>query len=104
LPALCLFIITHSIGLTGLLYNEQVFATSLTSIINVIPLTPNGIGVGEAAYEVFAGRIIGVNEVMGYASAFLAFRVLWITNSLPGLIFYLTYNTRTAEDEAKTTE
>ncbi len=98
MTAYCLLVIAQSIGLDGLQFAEQVFATSLTSFVNVAILTPNGIGVGEAAYEVIASRILGTNEVLGYASAFLAFRVLWIINSLPGLGFYLTYNTQKTQD------
>ncbi len=52
---------------------------------NLIPVTPGGIGVGEAVFDQIC-RWGSANASAGYGSAFLAHRSLAIAATLPGLL------------------
>jgi uncharacterized membrane protein YbhN (UPF0104 family) len=54
-------------------------------LVNTLPLTPGGLGVGEAAFDaLFAG--VGLN---GGAETLLAWRLIMFLISLLGLVYYL---------------
>jgi uncharacterized membrane protein YbhN (UPF0104 family) len=57
-------------------------------IANSIPLTPGGLGVGEAAFAQLAHILEPVPSHASYATAFLAMRVL---NALIGILGLLPY-------------
>ena len=54
-------------------------------LVNALPLTPGGLGVGEAAFDVLFGML----HLTGGAEALLGWRFLMITAGLLGLFFYL---------------
>jgi len=53
--------------------------------VNVLPVTPGGLGVGEAAFE----KLFSLAGLTGGADALLGWRLLTILMSLLGLAFYL---------------
>ncbi len=57
----------------------------LGHLANALPLTPGGLGVGEAAFD----ALFAVAGLKGGAEALLGWRLLTILISLLGLIFYL---------------
>jgi uncharacterized protein (TIRG00374 family) len=67
-------------------------------LANTVPLTPGGLGVGEAAFE----RLFQIAGISSGAESLLAWRVLTTLLSLAGLLFYLKGRERllhTAEAE-----
>lgn len=58
-------------------------------IANAIPLTPGGIGIGEAAFAHVAVMLESAPSGASYATVFLAMRVLVVLASAVGLIPYL---------------
>jgi uncharacterized protein (TIRG00374 family) len=54
-------------------------------VANSLPVTPGGLGVGEAAFE----RLFQMAGFTGGAVAILGWRVLMIIVGLPGIVFYL---------------
>jgi len=59
----------------------------LAAVANALPLTPGGIGVGEAA---FAQMILWLQPspvILPYATVFLVFRMLTVLTNLPALIW-----------------
>ena len=57
----------------------------LGHLANSLPLTPGGLGVGEAAF----GALFAVAGLTGGAEALLGWRLLNFLIGLPGLLFYL---------------
>ena len=61
-------------------------AAALGQLSSTIPVTPSGIGVGEAVFDRVCRFLAGESVVFGFASLFLLFRVLSIIAYTPGLI------------------
>lgn len=80
---------TLQIGTLGWL--DQLIAGTWSLITNAVPITPGGIGLGEAAYERFARLLEEVPSAAPYATVFLAYRALTIVVSLPGALLFLIY-------------
>jgi uncharacterized membrane protein YbhN (UPF0104 family) len=64
---------------------EMSLLIPLGSIANTVPLTPGGLGVGEAAFD----HLFALAGFSGGAETMLGCRVLMAVVSLPGLVFYL---------------
>jgi uncharacterized membrane protein YbhN (UPF0104 family) len=58
-------------------------------IANSLPLTPGGLGVGEAAFAQIAHLLEVVRTHASYATAFLAMRVLNVLIGLLGVLPYI---------------
>jgi uncharacterized protein (TIRG00374 family) len=77
------------IGILGL--GEYVFAASLALVTNSVPLTPNGIGIGEAAFDQICRWLEPTATGAAYSSIFFAHRAITAVASLPGLISLVVY-------------
>ena len=86
-------IIAARLGFSGPGITDIGIATTLTQIANVLPLTPGGIGVGEAAFNQLLAILTAENVALGYGSIFLTYRLLSIIMTLPGLLCYLMFST-----------
>jgi glycosyltransferase 2 family protein len=58
-------------------------AGTMTFLINTLPLTPQGLGIGEIAYSRLAGILANGASVAGYAALLLAFRLVMLLTVLP---------------------
>lgn len=67
---------------------DYVIALGITQIVNMIPATPGGIGIGEMA---FANILLLLNPGTNaaYATIFLAYRLISILVYLPGVLCYI---------------
>jgi len=94
--ALGISLVAHTIGIGIILLVAQttnpagaVWEMSLLIplglIANTLPLTPGGLGIGEAAFD----RLFAVAGLAGGAETMLGWRVLTVVVSLLGLAFYL---------------
>jgi uncharacterized membrane protein YbhN (UPF0104 family) len=70
---------------------DYMFAVPLTFIVNALPLTPNGIGVGEAAFDQICHWLEPTPSGAAYSSIFFAFRVVSTLICIPGLISLAIY-------------
>jgi uncharacterized membrane protein YbhN (UPF0104 family) len=62
---------------------------SLYAVIgNSLPLTPGGIGVGEAVFDSLCVMLAPHGEYVAYGTIFLAFRCIFILSTLPGVLIY----------------
>jgi uncharacterized membrane protein YbhN (UPF0104 family) len=68
----------------GLSPADYLFAVPLTLVVNMVPLTPGGVGIGEGAFEAMCRLLTGING--SYGTVFLAFRVVsWLAMAIIGL-------------------
>jgi uncharacterized protein (TIRG00374 family) len=67
---------------------DYIIAIAVTQIVNLIPITPGGFGIGEAA---FANILTLLNPGISatYATIFLAYRIIGILTYLPGVGIFL---------------
>jgi uncharacterized membrane protein YbhN (UPF0104 family) len=65
--------------------SEMMLLIPIGFVANSLPVTPGGIGVGEAAFD----RLFQMAGFAGGAVAILGWRVLMSIAGLPGLVFYL---------------
>jgi uncharacterized protein (TIRG00374 family) len=65
--------------------SEMMLLIPIGFVANSLPVTPGGIGVGEAAFD----RLFQMAGFTGGAVAILGWRVLMSIAGLPGLVFYL---------------
>lgn len=72
---------THPAGADS----RMMFLSAMGFAANALPVTPGGLGVGEAAFE----QLFQMAGFAGGAVAILGWRVLLIICGLPGIIFYL---------------
>jgi uncharacterized membrane protein YbhN (UPF0104 family) len=77
---------------------DYMFAVPLTLIVNALPLTPSGIGVGEAAFDQICRWLEPTPSGAAYSSIFFAFRVVSMLTCIPGLISLAIYR-NTARSE-----
>jgi len=77
-------LVAHATAPAGAAW-EMSLLIPLGSIANTVPLTPGGLGVGEAAFN----HLFTLAGLSGGAETMLGFRVLMAVVSLPGLVFYL---------------
>jgi uncharacterized membrane protein YbhN (UPF0104 family) len=70
---------------------DYMFAVPLTLIVNALPLTPSGIGVGEAAFDQICRWLEPLPSGAAYSSIFFAFRVVSTLTCIPGLISLAIY-------------
>jgi uncharacterized membrane protein YbhN (UPF0104 family) len=64
---------------------SMIILIPLGLVANAVPVTPGGLGVGEAAFA----RLFAAADLRGGAEVLLGWRVLMILVGLSGLVFYL---------------
>lgn len=72
---------THPAGANS----GMIFLSAMGFAANAMPVTPGGLGVGEAAFD----QLFQMAGFAGGAVAVLGWRVLMVISSLPGFVFYL---------------
>lgn len=81
----CLVIIAAGIGLGDVSIWKYALAGTMSLVVNSLPITPGGIGVGEAAFSQFMLLLEPQTGALPYASAFLAYRVVTAITLAPAL-------------------
>lgn len=86
---LVIILINDMMGLPKISAYIYMSALAIAQIANLIPLTPGGVGIGEAA---FANVILLLqpHAIGAYATVFLAFRLFLNITYLPGAIIGIT--------------
>jgi uncharacterized membrane protein YbhN (UPF0104 family) len=78
-----------SIGVLG--PADYLIVAPLSVFVNALPVTPGGLGVGEAAFGQLAALLEEAPTGAAYATAFLIYRGIAIAAGLPGVVAYLIY-------------
>jgi len=80
-----ILLVNRMMGLPNLSAFDYILALTIGQIANLIPLTPGGVGIGEAA---FANIVLMLNPgiIGAYATVFFAFRLLITVAYLPGIV------------------
>jgi uncharacterized membrane protein YbhN (UPF0104 family) len=79
---------------------DFLFAVPLTLLVNAVPLTPNGIGIGEAAFDQICRWLEPLPSGAAYSSVFFAYRAISLAASLTGLISFIIYRNKARPDPA----
>lgn len=98
LASIC-YIIATLMHFPSLPFYSYLIAVGITQMVNLIPVTPGGFGIGEAA---FANVLMLLNPGISasYATIFLAYRLLNMTTYLPGLGIFV-FNRRLLRPQAE---
>jgi uncharacterized protein (TIRG00374 family) len=83
--------IAEALKIGALSAADYMFAVPLTVIVNSLPLTPSGIGVGEVAFDQICRWLEPIPSGAAYSSVFFAFRVVSMLICVPGLISLAHY-------------
>ena len=78
-----------AMGLVDMTPADYAFASLWGILSNLVPLTPGGIGIGEAAFGGVSRLLIGSGSGEGVATVFLVYRLLAMLATTPGLLFWL---------------
>jgi hypothetical protein len=70
---------------------DYMFAVPLTLVANSVPLTPNGLGVGEAAFDQICRWLEATPSGAAYSSIFFALRAISMLACLPGFVSFALY-------------
>jgi len=85
MPILAFAFFMGSDWLSPLTSEQVIVALPLAILANMLPITPAGLGIGEAAFEFLTSDFVSVP--LGYGAViFLQYRVLSIIAALPGVI------------------
>jgi glycosyltransferase 2 family protein len=91
LAALAVFVVAQAMKIGALSAADYMFAVPLTLVANGLPLTPSGIGVGEAAFDQICRWLESTPSGAAYSSIFFAFRLISTLTCIPGLISLVIY-------------
>jgi len=93
--------IAGAVGIGRLTVADYMFAVPLTLVANAIPLTPNGLGVGEAAFDQICRWLEPAPSGAAYSSIFFAFRAISMLAYLPGFVSFALYRNTAPESATK---
>jgi glycosyltransferase 2 family protein len=86
LAALAVCVVAQAMKIGALSAADYMFAVPLTLVANALPLTPSGIGVGEAAFDQICRWLEPTPSGAAYSSIFFAFRLVSTLTCIPGLV------------------
>jgi glycosyltransferase 2 family protein len=84
-------LIGNAVTIGSLTVADYMLAVPLTMIANALPLTPSGIGVGEAAFDQICRWLEPMPSGVAYSSIFFAFRIVSVAVCIPGLVSLIVY-------------
>ncbi|MGN7613307.1 lysylphosphatidylglycerol synthase transmembrane domain-containing protein [Magnetococcales bacterium HHB-1] len=86
-----LLMIAHAMGFFQLIFTDYLFVSSWTWVANMVPLSPGGLGIGEAVFDQLCHWIDPMATLVPYGTAYLSLRILLSVSTLPGFLVYLFY-------------
>jgi glycosyltransferase 2 family protein len=89
--ALAMALLTDALRIGTLGVADLMLAVPLTLAVNALPLTPGGIGIGEAAFDQICHWLEPMPSSAAYSSIFFAYRIISSLTCLPGLISLVIY-------------
>lgn len=86
-----LMLLGNAMDFSGLSFSGYVIAGAWSLVANGLPITPGGIGVGEAAFGQVAAALASHGDGAGFGTIFLAMRVLTIVLGMIAVVPWLMY-------------
>lgn len=84
-------IIARSLHIGDLSLFDIAVAAPLAMVANILPFTPGGLGVGEAAFDQLCRWLAPVPGLTPYASIFFTFRAISMVTLIPGPISFVAH-------------
>jgi len=100
LAALAVCVVAQAMKIGALGAADYMFAVPLTLVANALPLTPSGIGVGEAAFDQICRWLEPTPSGAAYSSIFFAFRLVSTLTCIPGLVSLAIYRNSASSEVA----
>jgi uncharacterized membrane protein YbhN (UPF0104 family) len=94
-------IISQSVRIGNMTILDISVAAPLAMVANVLPITPGGLGVGEAAFDQLCRWLDPAPGAAAYASIFFAYRAVSAVTLIPGLLAFIVYRSDLALNRAK---
>ncbi len=91
-------ILALPIGIGSMTAGDYATAVPLAFMVNAVPLTAGGLGVGEAAFDQLCRWLEPLSTGAAYASIFFAYRAVSTVVFLVGLISLVVYRFEAATD------
>ncbi|MBN9089616.1 MAG: flippase-like domain-containing protein [Reyranella sp.] len=86
-----LMLLGNAMEFRGLSFSGYIIAGAWSLVANGLPITPGGIGVGEAAFGQVASALASPGSGTGFGTIFLAMRVLTIVLGVIAVVPWLMY-------------
>lgn len=86
-----LMMLGSAMEFSGLSFAGYVIAGTWSLVANALPITPGGIGVGEAAFGQMAAALASHGESAGFGTIFLAMRMVTIVLGMIGVVPWLMH-------------
>ena len=83
-----LFLIAEATGFGNLGLLGNAIAGTVAFLTQILPLTPGGLGIGEAAYGQVANMLASNSPPASYGSIMLGFRILCVIAVLPAIVIF----------------
>ena len=90
---LALVLLAIGLNIGSLSVIDYMLAAPLAFVANALPLSPGGLGVGEAAFDQICNWLDPVSTGVAYASIFFAYRAVSTVVLLIGLVSFTIYRT-----------
>ena len=88
LITMAIMTIAKMMGFPAIALFDYIIAVGITQIVNLIPATPGGIGMGELAFANVL-FLLNPNINAAFATIFLGYRLISILVYLPGIVCYI---------------
>ena len=88
------YTISHSIFNFNIELKQIFFSNSVTVVMNSLPITPGGFGIGELSFIKLNNLFINSDELIGLANVIIYFRIINFIVSFPAIISYLRYKNK----------
>jgi conserved hypothetical protein len=89
LMILAFYVLTQAAGFSVVSLLTVGFAAPLSLIVNMLPFSPGGLGIGEVGFAHIAMILMPHAQLEGTGVVFLAYRLVVLVTSLPGLLLLL---------------
>ncbi|TAK77587.1 MAG: flippase-like domain-containing protein [Gammaproteobacteria bacterium] len=81
-------LIARIMNLPPIAFSDYALAMGMTQIVNLIPITPGGVGIGEMMFA-HTLQLLNPGAVGAFATIFFTYRIISIVTYLPGVVFYI---------------
>lgn len=98
ISVICLILLDNSELLSVNKIIKIYFVSTVTFFSNSIPISFNGLGIGEYVFSKLSNFLFNGN-ISHYANLFLIYRIIMIIVSLPGLILFIVFKNNRIENK-----
>lgn len=104
MTVVAVMVVGHALGAEALSLVDYMLAVPVTLVANTLPITPNGLGIGEAAFDQVCRWLVTSERDFAYSNIFFGFRILGLVASLSGLVSLFMYRNSVGDDPVEPVE